>query len=174
MDKNEILNQLFDKKIIRIMRTLFQNSDQEYYLRELAKAARVSPASTYRIVHRLSEAGILETRKVKKLVLYRWKQNEFLESIIGDRKSAIQEFVDDISKLDGINEIILHGVEKKDKASILMIGTAEALQISNIEARIREKYDFAILSTQLTEAQYLQMSSMGLFPGQKKTLYKNI
>lgn len=156
------------------MRTLFQHSEQEYYLRELAKASRVSPASTYRILQKLSDKQIIESRKVKKLTLYKWKANEFLESIIGDKKSAIQEFVDDISKLEGIKEIVLHGAEKKDKASILIIGNAEPTAISNCETRIREKYEFSILSTQLLESQYEQMSSMGLFPGQKKTLFKKI
>lgn len=174
MDKNELLNSLFDQKIIKILRTLFHNSDQEYYLRELAKASRVSPASTYRILQKLSEAKIVEFRKVKNMTLYKWKTNEFLESIIGDKKSAIQEFVDDIKLLTRIEEIILHGSEKKDKASILIIGDAEPKGISNAEARVREKYEFSILSTQLTREQFLQMSSMGLFPGNKKTLFQKI
>lgn len=174
MDKNEILNELFDKKIIKIMRILFQNSESEYYLRELAKAARVSSTSTFRIVKKLSEAHIIDFRKVKKLTLYRWKPNEFLESIIGDKKSAIQEFVEEVSKLANIDEIILHGVEKKDKASILIIGSADSSFISLAESKIREKYEFGILSTQLQRMQYDQMSSMGLFPGVKRTLYKKI
>ncbi len=45
-------------------------------------------------------------------------------------------------------------------------------EVKRICAEIMEQYEFKISSLTLAPEQYEQMSSMGLYPGVKKTLYK--
>jgi hypothetical protein len=46
MDKKRIVEALFDKKIIKILRLFINNPDKTYYLREISRITKVPPAST--------------------------------------------------------------------------------------------------------------------------------
>ncbi|MCF7865976.1 helix-turn-helix domain-containing protein [Candidatus Woesearchaeota archaeon] len=175
MEKKEILENLFDKKIIKVLKLFINNPSEDYYLREIAKLTRVAPASVHRILKTLMSADIIREEKNKHLKTYWFNSNnsKFLIDLLEDKTSAIQEFTQFISSVSGVQMAVMHGREEKDKASILIMG--DELDKDSIREKvvdIKQRYKFNIIYLVLLPDQYEQMVSMGLYPGQKKILYR--
>lgn len=175
MPEDNFLEQLFDDKKLRILKLLLRESDKEYYLREISNLANVSDASTYRIIQLLSALKLVETIKIKKLKLYKLANNKntkLLETFLKDDIRALDTFVEELQSLENIDQVILHGDEKPDKANILLIGTnIDSGRVKAIVASIKETFNFTISTLNLEAEQYAQMSSMGLYSGKKKVLF---
>lgn len=175
MDPGLLFSNLFDKKKLAMIKLFLNNPDNEYYLREAAKLAKLSPATSLRILDLLEHNGVVTMRKIKKMKLYslaKSKEASYLSEILSPRKSAIQEFVESASKVNGVVEIIQHGSKQKDKANMLIIGlNVDSSQVSKIVNTIKSNYGFSIIHLVLSPDQYGQMSSMGLYSGEKKILF---
>ncbi len=174
MDKKKVLETLFDKKIVKILRLLMNNPEKEFYLREIAKMAKVSPATTYRILKTMKALELVYEEKNRYLKVYylNRKNAGMFAELFEDKKSALQEFSEFMAVLPGVGMVILHGSEEKDKASILIVGEGvnqEAIRSKVLE--IKEKYSFNIIYLVLGSEQYAQMLSMGLYPGKKVVLF---
>jgi len=176
MEEINILEGLFDSKILKVIRLFLNEKDNQFYLREISNKVNVPVATTFRIVKKLLKLGLIQEIRIKKFKLYKIKEGsntKFLESFIREEKRILDQFVDRIKNISGINSVILHGKEKKDRVNILIIGeNIDSNSIKQLCADIKEKYNFTISSLTLTEDQFKQMSSMGLYSGEKKTLFK--
>ncbi|MBN1502330.1 hypothetical protein JW930_02200 [Candidatus Woesearchaeota archaeon] len=176
MESLEILENLFDTKMIDILRVFINNESKQYYQREIAKMTNTSPASTYRIMARLTELNILELTQIKKLKLYKLAQNkstEFLKSFLKIEKRIVEAFVDQIKSLPGLQQVLTVGDDKEDRANLILIGeNIDPAEIKRLCAGVKEKYSFTVSTFSLTLEQYEQMLTMGLYPGKKKTLFK--
>jgi DNA-binding transcriptional ArsR family regulator len=174
MDKSEILASLIDDKIVKIYLAL-TNTNKEFYLRELAKASGVPPASTYRILRKLLKLKLVDEIKMNKFRLYRLSSNEntrFLGSIFVSKENVLDLFVSQIRQNPKIDSIILHGETKEDKANLLIIGDKSIISdIDQIVEVIKREKNFEISFVCLENAQYLKMTSMGLYSGKKTELY---
>ncbi len=174
MDKRKVIEELFDKKVIKILRLFINNSGEEYYLREISRMVKVSPASTHRILASMKTLNIIDERRNKHLKTYVLNKDNagMFADLLEDKRSAIQEFADFIKDVEGVESCIMHGKEEKDKASILVVGKnidQEKVRSKTIE--LKEKYGFNIIFLVLDATQYEQMLQMGLYPGKKTTLY---
>lgn len=176
MENIEVLKSLFDNKRIRIINALLYERNKQFYLRELSKVSNVSLATTYRILNQLVKLNIVKIIAVSKFKLYQINDNEqamFLAGILKERKRALQEFVDTVSAIKGINMIILHGEETETKANLLIIGEdIDTDHLKRVSSSIKERFDFNITYMTLTSQQYEQMSSIGLLSKQKKILFE--
>ncbi|MCC7574329.1 helix-turn-helix domain-containing protein [Candidatus Woesearchaeota archaeon] len=176
MDKKKIIETLFDKKIIKILRLFINNSDKTYYLREISRITKVPPASTHRILQQLKDLELVQETKDRYLKTYSSiKQNiDLFSGLLEDKKSALKEFSDFIANVKGVNTVILHGEEEKDKASLLIVGEElDQTIIRDKTNEIKEKYKFNIIYLILAPTQYEQLSSMGLYRGRKVILYNS-
>ena len=176
MNKKEILESLFDKKIIRILRLFINNSEREYYLREISKITKISLGSTHRIIQQLKRLELINEKKEKYLKTFRANQENLtiFSTLLEDKKSALQEFSEFISNVEGVNMAVLHGEEEKDKASVLIVGeNLDQTKIRMKTTELKEKYDFNIIYLILVPTQYEQMLSMGLYRGRKIILYES-
>jgi DNA-binding MarR family transcriptional regulator len=174
MDKKQVLEKLFDRKIIKILRLLINNPEREFYLREIARLTKVAPATTYRIIKTLRELELVQEKKNKYLKLYSANQKNLsmFQDLLEDKSAALREFVEFVSKLQGVKQIILHGEEEKDKASMIIVGEGTGQeQITTKVVEIKERFAFNIIYMFLSPDQYSQMSSMGLFSGKKVILF---
>lgn len=174
MDKKLVLETLFDKKIIKVLRLLINNPEREFYLREIAKITKVSPATTYRILKSLKQLELVQEKKNKYLKLYSANQKNLamFSDLLEDKSAAMREFIEFISKVQGVRQTILHGDEEKDKASIIIVGEgANQEYINSKVVEIKERFGFNIIYMFLSPDQYSQMSSMGLFSGKKVVLF---
>jgi DNA-binding transcriptional regulator YhcF (GntR family) len=174
MENQKLLENLFDKKMLSVLKLFLKKKDQQLYLQEIAKQTKVSLATTHRLLQKLMELEIIERTKIKHLKIYQLTNNEktkYLETIFEEKKTIIDEFVDQANKIEGIKTIILYGREEKDKASLLVIGESiDNSFIREIIVKIKEKYAFTITHLVLTEIQYQQMAAMNLYPGKKEIL----
>lgn len=175
MQNINILEELFDWKKISIIKLFLREKETEFYLREIARKTGVPPATAHRIISKLVRLQIVREIKVKAFKVYILNQSqnvEFLDTILKEETRIVELFVEEVKRLPGIESIIQHGEERKDKVNILIIGKdVDANEIKRICAEIKDKYNFRIYSLTLTNEQYEQMSSMGLYSGQKKVLF---
>ena len=175
MSNLKILEELFDKKKLIILKFFLQNKDKKFYLRELSKETSIPIATTYRIIKKLIELNIITQIKIKKFKLYRLSQGkdiEFLESFLKEGKRVIEEFIEKTKLIPNIQSIIMHGEGTETKANMLLIGeNIDSNEIKKICADINEKYNFIITTLTLTKEQFEQMSSMGLYSGKKRILF---
>ena len=172
MVKKEILTSLIDEKKSAILQVVL-NSKEELYLKEIAEKSNVSITSTFRILNNLVNLEILGKREWKTSKVYVCQENEkveFLKDLFAEQFDGLQEFVNLAGKIDGVNNIVLHGAKKKGKASVLLIGPEiDADKIDLICKEIKDK-GFEINFMALTKEQYAQMTKMGLYAGEKKVL----
>lgn len=175
MGETNLLEQLFDSKILKIIRLFLNEKEGQFYLREISIKTNVPVATTYRFIKKLLGLDLIEEIKIKKFKLYKLKESYnivFLESFIREEKRILDVFVDKIKIIPGVKSLILHGKEMKDRANILIIGdNVDSNLVKQICADIKEKYNFTISSLTLTDDQFNQMSNMGLYSGQKKMIY---
>jgi DNA-binding Lrp family transcriptional regulator len=174
MDPGRILEEMFDKKTLAVLRLFSQNGEKQYYLREISKTTRVPIATVFRIVRRLVDLSVIQEIKIKKFKLYQYgagKEAKFVANLIEIRKGAVEEFVEACRPLDGVEQVVLHGGMQKDRANVLLIGRQIATEPLNAAvARIREQLGFTIIYLVLEPAQYEQMVAMGLYAGERQVL----
>ena len=174
MDKKQVLESLFDKKLIKILRLFVNNKKKDYYLREISRITKVPPASTHRIITQLKTLNLIQEKKERYLKTYtaNTENLEIFSNLLEDKKTAIKEFTEFIATVEGVERAILHGEGEKDKASILIVGeNIDQTALREKTNQIKESYNFNIIYLVLAPTQYEQMSSMGLYPGRKVLLY---
>lgn len=76
------LKGLIDDKIIRIVEAFIKNKDKPMYLREIAKISKVPPATTMRILKKISDEKIIEEIKISKFKFYQYHENKQLEVLM--------------------------------------------------------------------------------------------
>jgi hypothetical protein len=174
MESEKLLDSLFDKKILTILKLFIKKKDQKLTLLEVSKATKVPLASTYRILNKLLLLEIISLEKTKHLKVYSFVESDkskYLENVLKGTKTILDEFIDQINKLPGVVRVILHGKEEKDKANIIIIGeNVDNESIKQIIVGIKEKHYFTLTHLLLTESQYVQMAAMNLFSGKKEIL----
>ena len=170
--KKEVLTKLIDDKKAAILQVIL-NSKEEMYLKEISDKSNVSITSTFRILKDLVNLEILGKREWKTSKVYVCQENEkveFLKDLFAEQFDGLQEFVNLVGRVDGVNNIVLHGAKKKGKASVLLIGPEiDADKVDLICKEIKDK-GFEINFMALTKEQYAQMTKMGLYAGEKKVL----
>lgn len=174
--RTSVLKSLISPSVFKILKVFINNDDAQFYLREVAKLSKVPPATTYRVLQQLVNADVLVVEQIKRVKLYSLNNETayFLVEMLQDRKSALVEFVESVKSFDGLQMVVLHGKEEKDRANVLVIGNEmDVDSIKRNAVYISDKYQFNIILLTLTPEQYNQMSSMGLYPGKKKLLYDN-
>jgi len=172
MVKKEVIAALIDQKKAAVLKIVL-NSREEMYLKEIAGKSDVSITSTFRILQELVNLGILRKREWKTSKVYSCENNDkvsFLKDLFIEEYDGIKEFVEVAKNIQGIQEILLHGPKKKNKANILLIGDdINTDKIEEVCVKIRENgFDLSYLT--LKENQYQQMAKMGLYSGEKKIL----
>jgi len=171
-----ILKQLFDKKILRIIDVFLQNKDKQFYLRELSRDANVSPATTYRIVGKLVKAGIIEEIKISKFKIYKIIINEKtkgLSKLLKEEVNPLEIFVEKVKNIEGVDSVILQGKKTNKSVNVLIIGNDNvSKKIKSITSDIKQKHNFNIDFLTLSDLQFRQMTKLGVYSGDKKVLWE--
>jgi len=174
MESDKLLESLFDKKILLILRLFIKKTDQKLTLQEVSRSTKVPLASVFRILKRLVLLEIISVEKTKHLKVYSIIDNDhtkLLSNMLKGTKTIMDEFLEQVNSIDGVKRIIMHGKEEKDKANVIIIGeNIDTAKIKDVVVNIRQKHLFTITDLVLTESQYIQMAAMNLFSGKKEVL----
>lgn len=172
----EILADLIDQKTLNIIKFFMENEKDEFYLREIAKKTDVSAASTFRILNKLLLMKIIDKKEGKTSKLYTIsdnKQVEYLKKILNKDKTMLDTFVEFIKGIPSVEMAVIHGKLQKDKMNALLIGNDIDMEMVNgFLKEIKQKYNYNVSILSLTIEQYHQMTSMGLYQGEKKVIYR--
>lgn len=155
MEPQKLLEGLFDRKRMILVKLFLDHPEQEYGIREAARLAKLAPATSYRIIRTLLKMEVVEERRIKKLRLYRMAQNrdtKFLDELLAIKKTAIEEFVELASHVSGVTEITQIGKPSKDRVVMFVIreeadpaeNSRVETEIGRIETEIKAKYKFSI------------------------------
>ncbi|MFH1409803.1 MAG: hypothetical protein ABIH34_07865 [Nanoarchaeota archaeon] len=176
MERWEILNNLFDHKKIALLQLFFQQPEKQWYLSELAKEAKLSPATSLRILRLLRQLALIKQENVGNAKLYRASQDEhfsFLAGFLQQERQFLSEFVKKAASIEGLQTIILHGKALKSRANIMLIGDKiDAQQVKELTSEFFERFSFTISPLTLTQEQFEQMTAMGLYAGEKRILFQ--
>lgn len=177
MEALGVIEKLLDQKVLKILKLFVQDEEDKYYLREISKKTGISAASVYRILGRLQKLKLIKLIKLKKFKVYTLAETEHaqaLKKLLGTDSAAISDFVKSVSYMDGLEMIVQHGKQEKKRANILLIGNnIDSNELKSICAEIRSLHNFIITPLVVTKDQFEQMSTMGLYSGEKKILYEN-
>ena len=172
----DVLEQLIDNKVISVLKVLFSDKEKQFYLKEISEEAIVPMATTYRILQKLKDIGLVNEVKIGTFKVYNTAANDkvlFLDNLIKGEKKALKMFVDRVKELSGVLQIILQGKDTDTKANIIIIGNdIDSNTLKELSFNIKERYNFTISYLVLPQFQYNQMLEMGLYSGQKKVLFK--
>ena len=170
MEKKEVLANLVDAKKAAVLRVVLNSSD-ELYLKEISQKSSVPMSSAFRILQQLVKAGVLERREWKTSKVYSCKKESkgFLKELFTETSEGVQEFLQALRPLPGIENIYLHS-DKKGKNMILVIGKNVPNDIiERVASQVRENGQEVNYLT-LAREQYEQMLRMGLYPMERKVL----
>lgn len=169
----ETLKSLLDEKVLKIL-DIFVNSDEEFYLRELASKAGVPPATTYRIINKLLDLKIIEKTEIKNLKIYKLsttKQAEFLKRTLYSKLDPLDLFIEEIKKIYEVSQVVMHAKPQKTGAFVLVVGDVlPIIKINDLAEKIEREHDFKIKILPLQNDQYEMLDST--HSGYKKSLYR--
>jgi len=172
----ETLAAVFDNRVLAILAVLVNDISDGLYLREISRFSHVSDATTFRIIQKLVDAGLVDLVQIKNLKIYKMKKSEktdFLFNLLKKEVQLINIFVDKIKESMSTDQIILYGEESSQRANVLIIGDSiKQENIKEIAAELKVKSNFSINFTILTNEQFQSMANTGLFSGKKRVLYK--
>jgi hypothetical protein len=176
MASKNILDEFFDKKELAVLKLFLFDEIDKFYLREISKKTRVPVATTFRIVNKFKAIGIIDETVIKKTKLYSLainKNTKILSELFEEKKTILEEFIETISALAGVQMIVGHGEEAKDKANIIIIGAdIDMKTVKEKIGEIKDKYNFSILELVLSPEQFNQMSISGLIRDKKTILWE--
>lgn len=171
----EILKDLFDEKIIKIINLFLNNPEKKYFLTDVSKLSQVNITTTFRILNKLAEKGFLKTAVIGKVRFYQLDKNEKtkeLMKLLRKEEGPIQKFVDSISFHPRIKKIIL---ESKEDNSAKLIIVGEFLPIEKINKAIEEikiKQNFKISYVEISESQFIKLKEFKNYNLEEKIIWE--
>jgi hypothetical protein len=173
----EILRDLFDEKIVRIISLFIENPEKRFSLTEVANLSKVNITTTFRILQKpLLEKNFLKTNIVGKVRFYQLDYNDktkqLMQLLKKDSDNPLQEFINSISSHPRIRKIIL---ESKDSSSAKIIIIGDFIptdKINRMIEQIKEKYNFRITYVEFSESQYLKLREFKDYNLDKKIIWE--
>ncbi len=170
----DILEELFDKKKLTLLRTFYNDPQKKFYLRELASITGVSVTSTFRFIQTLLKLEIIKTYEIGKFKVYSLGDNEntrYLGQIVRKERQIVELFITRVKEMQGLSALVLQGELERDRANLVLIGEKiDAQPIKELCAEIKEKFNYKILPLIVSQDQYEQMVVM--YPTKRLMLFR--
>ncbi|OGJ21312.1 hypothetical protein A3K73_05665 [Candidatus Pacearchaeota archaeon RBG_13_36_9] len=171
----EILKDLFDEKIVRIINLFMENPEKNYFLTDVANLAKVNITTTFRILNKLSEKGFLKTKIIGKVRFYQLDQNEKTKELMNLLKKdgdPLQKFIETIASHPRSKKIILESKEG-NAAKLLVVGDfLPQEKINKLVQEIKDKYNFRINYVEISEAQYIKLREFKNYNLEQKIIWQ--
>lgn len=161
MQDTEILKDLVDEKIVKILKALAKSPDKAFYLTELTNITGVNVSSTFRVIKKLIESGFVKSKVIGRTRYYKINDNietQKMLKMIGIAETSsgepLNEFVENIKKVGRIDRVILK--TKMDRsAKIILIGDFIPIErITKLIEGIKTKFNFDISFVEFSNRQF--------------------
>lgn len=165
------IESLFDENKLKVLKVLV-NSEEDLYLREIARQAKLAPSTCFRVLNQLVSLGLVKRKEVKTLITYSFIKNErtnLISQWLKEKKNPFDLFLEKIREIPEAIELIVDSVEEK-KAKVILVLKKETCKTKELADQIKKDFGFEINSLELTEGQFQQMLDLGLI--KKKSLWK--
>jgi len=167
MKEIDVLKELFDERIIKILNLFLESPDKNFYLTEISQKTKINISTASRILSDLASKEFIEFTVIGKVRFYSLKKNqktEILKNLISgveDRaKGPIQEFINKIKEYYKVKKIVLEN-KNSQRARIILVGDYfPKNMIERICNEIKQKYDFRIEYIRVDEDQYKGLNKM--------------
>jgi len=173
MKKSDVLRELFDEKIIKIINVFLEEPEKHFSLTQTSSISKVNVATTLRILERLVKKEIVEITLMGKSKFYKLKPGEKTIALnrLLKKEEHITDFIERIKEIPKIKKIILES-KTDDGAKIIIVGNPiPSDKIAAIIKEIHGKYNFKIQYVEFSEEQFEGMEKMGLYNLNKKIIW---
>ncbi|MFH1801996.1 MAG: hypothetical protein ABH864_00930 [archaeon] len=173
MKKSDVLRDLFDEKIIKIINIFLEEPEKHFSLTQTSSMSKVNVATTLRILERLVKKDIVEITYMGKSKFYKLKQGEKTIALnrLLKKEEHITDFIERIKDVPKIKRVILES-RTDDGAKVIIVGNpVPSEKLAEIIEEIDEKYHFKIQHVELSEDQFEGMEKMGLYNFNKKIIW---
>ncbi len=173
MKKSDVLRELFDEKIIKIINIFIEEPEKHFSLTQTSSISKVNVATTLRILERLVKKEIIEITYMGKSKFYKLKPGEKTIALnrLLKKEEHITDFIEKIKEIPKIKRIILES-KTDDGAKVIIVGSpVPSEKVSAIIKEIEEKHHFKIQYVEFSEEQFEGMEKMGLYNLNKKIIW---
>ncbi len=168
--KSGLLANLFDRKTVEILKKLLLKKDI-FYLRDLSRETKVSLATTYRIVQKLSSLGLVTKEQQDKFTFYKILRaapiyQELCKLILGDMEDPAQIIKKDLREEFGPTYKVYQSRDK-DKKIFIVSEQVKQVNVDALASKIHGQTGVKPTTMVVTPAFFEQMHSMGLINKEK-------
>lgn len=162
----ELLSRIFDEKTVAVLSGLLQKSD-EFGIREIAREAGVSAATTYRIVQKLAAEGIVGKRRRGKSVYYNLikntkRFNQLYGLVVGELPRPMDVLQEELKRMfEGGFKIVVRGDGKNRRVFVVSDKDMGAAH-SDLSRVVAEKTGQKLAFVCVSRAQFEQMREAGI------------
>ncbi len=172
----EVLKDLFDEKILKVITLFIENPDKKYFLTDVSKLTGVNITTTFRTLNKLAKKGFLKTKVMGKIRFYQLDRNEKTKQLTGllrkNENNPVEDFVSSISSHPRIRKIILESKEG-NSAKIILVGEfLPQEKINRTINGIKERYNFKISYVEISENQYTKLREFKNYNLDKKVIWE--
>jgi uncharacterized UPF0160 family protein len=173
---SDILKELFDEKIIRIINIFLKHPNRQFYLSEISNLTNVNVSSVFRVLKKLSKKDFIRTTVIGKIRFYQLNRNDktraLMEFLNKSAKDPLDKFIEKIKPYPRIKKIILES--KKDKeAKILIVGEYfPEDKLKKIIKEIKDKHNFDIHFVRISEEQFRGLVSFKNYSLDNKIIWE--
>jgi len=182
MQEIDLLKQLFDEKIVKILGVFSKYPDRKFYLTEITKLTKVNVSTTFRILNKLVEKEFIKSMVIGRTRFYQLNNNEKTQKVVkilqfgGERATSssdpINDFIEKIKTVGRVKKVI---VKSKDSshASLILVGDfipVERVQRIVSEIQTKKKYDIEFV--ELSQRQFEGLYSLSEFKRVGKVIYE--
>ncbi|GEM_PF-1796755 len=175
MEQRDVLKELFDDKIIKIINIFLENPKKQFSLTQVSFLSKVNIATTLRILEKLVKQNIIELIIIGKSKLYKIKNTEktlFLSRFLKNEEEPLLEFIDRVKNHPRIKKIIAEAKTGMEAKLILVGNFLPTDKINAIVDDIKRKYRFDIHFVEITEKQFSDMEKARLYDLGKKIAWE--
>ena len=157
--KTELLGKIFDIKTVQVIKILITKRGR-FYLRDLSRESGVSLATTYRIVQKLKNIGIVYKDGKEKIEFYELNRNAenfgLIKDIFMDSVHKPAEIVKEkLHKIHGLEPRIYH--EKNNENKIIVVSSlTEKKEIESLKKQLDDEIKIVLFSN----SQFIEMKNV--------------
>jgi len=175
MEEIDVLRDLFDEKVVGVVNVFLEHPERNFSLSQVSKLSKVHIATVFRILNKLNEKDFVRVILVGKSKSYQLKRGEktfVLFRFLKREGDYLSDFIEKVKLHPRIKKIILEAKSKKG-AKILIVGNfLPSQKLKSITNEIRRKHNFKINFVEISEKQFGEMETLGLYDLKRKVIWE--